>query len=280
MSSQAPPASQPPLTDAEASLFRAQHGEDRILFEYFGGRRSGYYVEVGAFNGVDLSNTFFFEQIGWEGLLVEPHPDLAALCRRDRPRSTVAACAVVPPGTPPMVSFEVSDGAELYSSLAMGRAQRDQVVRETGTLAVRTIQAEAKTLDRVLEEAGATAVDFMTIDVEGHELGALEGFDIGRWRPRVVILERNEEMPRLGILRYMSRHGYVLGQRTGVNDWYYAATPAAARSPVYLAKLALRHYALPAFKAVVRPVARPVRALLRRAGLRSGRRPDHNSGGG
>jgi FkbM family methyltransferase len=259
-----------PTDTIDAASFRAQHGEDRILFEYFGRKRSGYYAEVGAFNGVDLSNTYFFERIGWDGVLVEPHPDLADRCRRDRPRAAVVACAVVPPGAPATVELEVSDGAELYSSLKMGREQHRHIRRETGGLAIRKIEASARTLDSILEEARAPAVDFVTIDVEGHERGVLEGFDLARWRPSVVILERAGTLLPVGIARHMTRHGYVYGLRTGVNDWYFAAGPAAAGSPRYLAGLVLRHYvlapAVAAAKAVLRPVARPIKAALRGRG--------------
>ena len=260
-----------PVNALNEGPFRAQHGEDRILFEYFGRKRSGYYAEVGAFNGVDLSNSYFFEQSGWSGVLVEPHPGLAERCRRDRPRAAVFACAVVPPGAPPTVALEVSDGAELYSSLKMGREQHEHVRRETGGLAIRRVDAEARTLDAILEEAGAPeGIDFVTIDVEGHEQGVLEGFDLARWRPRVVILERNGAILPAGIARRMTRNGYVYGLRTGVNDWYFALGAGARPAAGYVTWLVLRHYvlapAVAAAKAVLRPVARPIKAALRRPG--------------
>jgi FkbM family methyltransferase len=259
-----------PADAADPASYRAQHGEDRILFEYFGRKRSGYYVEVGAFNGVDLSNTYFFEQVGWDGILVEPHPELAARCRRDRPRAAVFACAVVPPGAPASVAIEVSDGAELYSSIKMGHEQHRHVRRETGGLSIRRVEVEARTLDAVLEEAGAPeGIDFVTIDVEGHEQGVLEGFDLTRWRPRVVILERNGAILPPGIARHMTRHGYAYGLRTGVNDWYFAPGADARPAAGYVTRLVLRHYVLApaaaAAKAVLRPVARPIKAALRRA---------------
>lgn len=270
-----------PDAPAEPGLppFRAQHGEDSLLFDRFGGKRSGYYVEVGAYNGVDLSNTEFFERIGWDGVLVEPHPGLASACRRDRPRAVVAECAAVSPGSPPTVRLEVSDGAELYSSLVMGREQRRQVLRETGGLTIRPVEVPARTLDAILEEAGAPegGVDFLTVDVEGHELAVLRGFDIARWRPRVVILERNGAAPPVGIVRYMSRHGYVFERRTGVNDWYAGSTRRRAMGPGYLAGLALGVYAPAAIKAALRPVVRPIRGALARRG-RAG--PGGGGGGG
>ena len=250
-----------PADATDAGSFRAQHGEDQVLFEYFGRKRSGYYVEVGAFNGVDLSNTYFFEQVGWSGILIEPHPGLADLCRRDRPRAAVFACAVVPPGAPPTVSLEVSDGAELYSSIKMGHEQHRHIRRETGGLAIRRVEAEARTLDAILEEAGAPrGIDFVTIDVEGHERGVLEGFDLARWRPAVVILERNGAILRPGIARHMTRHGTVYGRRTGVHDWYFAPGADAAAG-----------LAAPAVAAA--KAARPAVAVAGRGGRCGGRGP-------
>ena len=47
------------------------------MFELFGRKkRDGFFVEAGAHNGVEASNTLYFEKkMGWKGLLVEPNPD-------------------------------------------------------------------------------------------------------------------------------------------------------------------------------------------------------------
>ena len=71
--------------------YRAQNGEDRWLDAYFGGKRGGFYVEVGAYDGRHLSNTYHFEQIGWSGVLVEPDALMAAQCRLNRRRSCPAS---------------------------------------------------------------------------------------------------------------------------------------------------------------------------------------------
>jgi len=71
---------QPILTPVSVDhLYRAQFGEDRILWQVFKRRHHGYFIEVGAYDGITLSNTYFLEQMGWTGLLVEPIPEL---CQR------------------------------------------------------------------------------------------------------------------------------------------------------------------------------------------------------
>ena len=54
--------------------FQSQWCEDILLYNLFKKKPTGFYIEIGAFDGVRLSNTYFFECIGWTGLLVEPQP--------------------------------------------------------------------------------------------------------------------------------------------------------------------------------------------------------------
>jgi hypothetical protein len=89
----------------------------------------------------------------------------------------------------------------------------------TGMRADRTIDVKVRTLDDVLSEGQATApIDLMSVDVEGHELEVLSGFDFERWKPRLVLLE--DHVSNLDKHRFMTRAGYTLMRRTGLNGWY------------------------------------------------------------
>jgi hypothetical protein len=85
---------------------------------------------------------------------------------------------------------------------------------------IREITVRTATLDSLLDEAGFSELDFVTIDVEGHELSVLEGFDLETYRPRIVIIEDNSIEGNEAVNRHMSGHGYVHFKRTGVNEWY------------------------------------------------------------
>jgi len=54
--------------------FYGQHGEDQYLYEmFFKDKRNGFFVELGALDGVTFSNTLFFQQnLDWGGILIEP----------------------------------------------------------------------------------------------------------------------------------------------------------------------------------------------------------------
>jgi FkbM family methyltransferase len=232
--------------------FYSQSGEDRILAELFKGKADGHFVEVGAFNGVAHSNSYYFEQLGWSGVLVEANPILAQECRESRPRSKIFAGAVVRPGSPATVTFEIAADPAL-SSLAI---TRDMLRRVPGR-AISRVTVPAKTLDEVLEESGLQTIDFMTIDVEGHEFEVLQGLSLGKWRPRIVILERNTHFPDRRIMRCMHTAGYLLERTTGVNDWFILASVEASHNPRYLTRLFMRYY-LPKLITAWRPLVRTI----------------------
>src|SRR5262249_663401 len=76
------------------AMMPSQNGEDVLIHKFFGGRRTGRYVEVGAYERVGFSHPYFLDAPGWGGILVEPSPDQAEACRKWRPHSWVvqAAC--------------------------------------------------------------------------------------------------------------------------------------------------------------------------------------------
>jgi hypothetical protein len=98
-------------------------------------------------------------------------------------------------------------------------------MRRTGV-----IDVPVKTLDEILIDANApTPIDFVSIDVETHEIEVLEGFDLAKWRPRLMLIE--DLALDLRLHRYVTSRGYKWVRRTGLNGWY---VPADSLMPVSL----------------------------------------------
>jgi len=58
--------------------YYGQHGEDFLLWHFFNYRRDGYFLDIGAHDGIALSNTKSFEERGWRGICAEPVPPVFA----------------------------------------------------------------------------------------------------------------------------------------------------------------------------------------------------------
>lgn len=192
-----------------------QFGEDRILDGIFQHRREGNCVEVGANDGITDSMTYHFELIGWNCLLVEPIPDLAKKISEKRNCIVKNYAASSTEGD---ASFFIAEEALGMSGLELTRGQRKQITRAGGIL--KEIKVRKKTLDSILEESNFQKIDFISIDVEGHEIEVLKGFSLGKYLPRIVLLEDNSNQTDRTIPEYMRSKGYVIFKRTGVNDWY------------------------------------------------------------
>ena len=208
--------------------FIAQNGEDRELAKIFKQPR-GYCVEVGALDGISISNTYYFEKKkrGWKCLLVEADPVSAAQCAANRPRSVTIAAAATAPELAGEMEFQVIEHNRAMSGVAFDDFQKGHFKKHNTEFAPTRIKVPARTLDSMLEEAKFPRVDFMTIDVEGHEFPVLQGFDIEKWKPKVVVLERIKSEPDAEIARYMALHGYEKkfnlprDARDDCNDFYF-----------------------------------------------------------
>ena len=198
--------------------YRSQNGEDHWLEAHFGGKNTGFFVEVGAYDGVSLSNTYHFEQCGWTGILVEPDPDMARRCRSGRPRSLTFQCAVAGPDSSGEIAFFQVTGGEAYSTTNLTPAHRERLDRLG--LRWREVRVAVRTLNSILEEVSPSQVDFVSVDVEGGEVAVLRGFDLERWRPAVVIVETNARTRDPAVRRYFVEHRYAYHHSIDVNDFY------------------------------------------------------------
>lgn len=186
--------------------YLALNGLDRKLERYLD-IDGGVFVEAGANDGIQQSNTYYFERMrGWTGLLVEPVPELAAACRRHR-RAQVAEAALVGkdfPGATAELHF-----AGLMSTLSGALGDAATTARHVATgLSVQNLQASrrltvpARTLSALLDEAGINRpIDLLCLDVEGGEPEALQGLDLTRHAPRYICVEARDPAAISAILR-------------------------------------------------------------------------------
>jgi FkbM family methyltransferase len=156
--------------------------------------KNGFFIEAGANDGVTYSNTLYYERYrNWNGLLIEPIPELAKLCKANRPRCIVENCALV---SSDYSEREVSMYCCRMMSLVKGAMKSTEADlehvrkgREVQGVQSYEVKVPARTLTSILEQHGIGKIDFLSLDVEGYELNALKGLDFGRYRPRFMLIE-------------------------------------------------------------------------------------------
>jgi FkbM family methyltransferase len=159
----------------------------------------GFFVEAGANDGVNFSNTYYLERArGWTGLLVEGIPDLYRACVRHRPRSQVVNCALVPPEDEGgLVTMHYSNLQSIVSG-AMPYRHVEEGLRSQGEQTYQ-VEVPARTLTSVLDEVKPPRFDLLVLDVEGYEAQVLRGLDLDRHSPRFALIEVLDDAARAAV---------------------------------------------------------------------------------
>lgn len=201
--------------------FTSHFGEDCWLWDLFRGQRQGFFIEVGAFDGHTFSVSYPFEAFGWKGLLIEPIPEQYEKARQRRPGSRVVHAALGPPGSPGTCTFQVVEGGAEKSGMLSHSVASEATSRDIREVQARTrsVTVPQTTLNGLLAEHQGP-IDFASIDVEGGEIDLLRGFDLAKFRPRVLIIEEGMPAQTSPVMQYMSRFSYSPASYVWINRVY------------------------------------------------------------
>ncbi len=165
----------------------SQIGQSRIVDEFLGGRRSGFYVECGAAEGKKLSNSLFFEETrDWKGLLVEADPGaFQELLKLHRNAYLLNACLSPSPQSTKLnfTTAGVLGGLERF----MESTHKKWIMRVQQLKQPLTVQCFP--LFSVLSALGVDHVDYFSLDVEGAELDILKTIPFDRITFDVMTVE-------------------------------------------------------------------------------------------
>jgi FkbM family methyltransferase len=211
--------------------FYSQHGEDFLLWSLFSDRSNGFYVDVGAFDGKHLSNSYSFELAGWSGLCVEPHPEYYSHLKRNRPRAIAIRAALGGPDAQPTTDF-YSEPLGLLSGVHAKDAawvRPRYTMRQMDFPGFQRVTVPSSTLACLLDTyATPKTIDFLSLDTEGTELAILKGVDLDAYHFRCIVVEANTEPDACALENHLSTHGYFMARRLHENLFFVRTAADAA----------------------------------------------------
>jgi len=173
-----------PSVEEPVLSYYSQYGQDQFIDSHFLSKRNGVFVDIGAHDGIHLSNSYFLEvNRGWTGLCVEANPDVYNMLVKNRPNPGVhKECTAVYHQDDQEVTFvQITGYSEVLSGLRdTYDPQHERRIAEELTThggQAKHITVQTSTLKRLLNKYEITHVDYLSIDTEGSEINILKGID-------------------------------------------------------------------------------------------------------
>lgn len=158
----------------------SQNGEDALLARLFEGQKTGFYIDIGASHPEKLSVTKRFYDYGWRGINIDPIISAIELFNEIRPDDLNINCAIG-------LSVGVTEFNFVKNYPELSAVNLKDTI-SSGYL-VETIYVNMMRGDDIFENHVKTTVDFLKIDVEGHEYEVIKSIDWMFNRPRVLVVE-------------------------------------------------------------------------------------------
>lgn len=206
--------------------FYGQFEQDRFLFEhFFPDTKNGTFIEAGAADGEIKSNTYFFEQLGWKGLCIEPRLDpFNSLCKlRNCYTENVGLSTTNQPESDVKFLELTGWGSGLSGVIKNYDARHVQRIRKEtqhpNHHTSKEITINTVPLQSLIDKYGLHQLDLLSLDIEGGELDVLKTLDWDRNQIKVILVENNYK--ESGFIRYLDSLGYRVATRIVCDEVYY-----------------------------------------------------------
>ena len=198
---------------------KSQNYQDLFVLSELNMKHDGFFVEFGATNGIDISNTFLLEdEFGWKGILAEPALFWHEALHQNRPSAFIEDLCVWIDSDSTLM-FNETENKDLSTLDTFSNLDGHHELRQIGQkYPVKTIS-----LTDLLDKYSAPKhIDYLSIDTEGSEFDILNAFDFERYSIGVITCEHNYTAAREKIYKLLIPKGYIRKSEkiSRWDDWY------------------------------------------------------------
>jgi FkbM family methyltransferase len=195
-------------------MSKSQLNQDLNVLKFYKNKRDGFFVEIGASDGIDFSNTFLLEKsYNWKGICVEPIPRDFLELKANRDRSICCDNAVYSTSGLTL-NFDISNDQRLLSGISTHIDCHKKLVNNNKT----TITVTTISLVDLLDKYNSPKfIEYLSLDTEGTEYEILRSFDFKKYIFGLIDVEHNFIEPRRSqIKKLLTKNGYIY---LGGNKW-------------------------------------------------------------
>ena len=193
---------------------------------YLGEQSEGFFVEVGAYDGISFSNSSCLAEAGWSGILIEPIPEFAHSCRNRYATNEGIKVVEAAIGERNGIATITVAGSLTTTNTTLLQSYKDIEWAQSSVSNTHSISVSLRTLDDVLRDTAAPMpIDVLIVDVEGSEESVFKGFTFQTWRPKMIIAELAHTHPDLheislgdaNLQKLIQDHGYSIVYKDKIN---------------------------------------------------------------
>jgi len=195
----------------------SQYGQDSYIKDtFFKNTTKGFFIDIGAYDGVVGSNTLLFEKNGWDGICVEPNPKMYAQLRENRKCTTLSQAISL--DSSPKTFFQIEGYSEMLSGLADNYSQ-NHIARINREIEEHNqdydyLEVECVTFSQLTEKSN---IDYLSLDIEGNELEILKSIDFTQKNISVISVEANTPQEATDLNDFLSSRGFSCNKIMGVD---------------------------------------------------------------
>jgi FkbM family methyltransferase len=193
--------------------FYSQFKQDEFLENYiFNGYKNGFFMDVGAHDGISGNNTLYFEENNeWNGVNFEPIKIVYEKLVNNRPNCININSAVCNyNGTAEFICNEgytemLSGLKDNYDNRHLERLDRENKIMNSTT---KTIIVDTKRIETICDELNIKNINYLSIDVEGAEFEVIKSINFEKVFIDIIGFENNYELDSIPIIKYLEDKGF------------------------------------------------------------------------
>ncbi len=196
-------------------MFYSQDNQDKYLeTNIFKGYKNGFYVDVGAHDGLSINNTLYFEKNNdWTGINIEANKNVFNKLVINRPKNINLNCAVC--NSDGETDFLCNTGyTEMISGIkdTFDKRHLHRLENENKEMGSTTdiIKVKTKKLETICDENNISHINYLSIDVEGAEFEVIKSINFNKVFIDVIGFENNYNDTSLPIIKYLENKNFVL----------------------------------------------------------------------
>ena len=196
----------------------SQLGQDLFVMYFLGGIKDGFFIEIGACDGIHLSNSLRLEKIGWSGIISEPSP---FWIKKIKNRKCIISTKAVFNESNTKLDFSIIENYPDLSGLknSFDKDNNDKLRKDSKLHKVETITLN----DLIEQKASNNNINYISIDTEGSEYEILKNFNFKKYNVDIFTIEHNFiDSKRNVIFNLMTENDYlrVFQNISQWDDWY------------------------------------------------------------